>query len=171
MGSGFTKEQLSQLHRELQPLLTSRDELQNEGVVIPKAVKMDVFFQPRVVLEVKAASVTQSPLYRGVSLRFPRFVRLRPDKKASDVTRVDRLSWRVCWIQTTRESNKHNTDRKRSVEWTPPSIPCPLSARAPSRIDLPYAVTKRTNAYITLPGFTTQHRFFCRWSQLQPGVW
>ena len=92
MGIGFTKEQLSQLHRELQPLLTSREELQNEGVAIPKAVKMDVFFQPRVVLEVKAASITQSPLYRGVSLRFPRFVRFRPDKQASDVTRVDRLS-------------------------------------------------------------------------------
>ena len=46
----------------------------------------------------------------------------------------------------------------------------PTLRTAPSRIDLPYAVTKRNSPYITLPGFTTQHRFFCRWSQLQPGV-
>ena len=96
VGSGFTKEQLRQLHEELQPLLTSREELENMGVGIPKAVKMDAFFQPRVVLEVKAASVTRSPLYRGVSLRFPRFVRFRPDKKASDVTSVDAFPYCFC---------------------------------------------------------------------------
>lgn len=50
-------------------------------MVLPREVKMDAYFQPRVVLEVKAASVSQSPLYHGVSLRFPRFLRFREDKR------------------------------------------------------------------------------------------
>lgn len=97
MGSGFSKEQLEQLAQQLRPLACSREEAGQEGVVLPREVKMDAYFQPRVVLEVKAASVSQSPLYRGVSLRFPRFVRFREDKLPNDVTCFEDLSWFCCY--------------------------------------------------------------------------
>lgn len=58
----------------------------------------DVWFEPRFVWEVKAADLTLSPRYkagaaaladasgRGISLRFPRFVKVRDDKKAEQAT-------------------------------------------------------------------------------------
>lgn len=95
MGSGFSKEQLASLAQQLRPLVCSREEAGRQGVVLPREVKMDAYFQPRVVLEVKAASVSQSPLYQGVSLRFPRFLRFREDKQAKDVTSIEDL-WCVC---------------------------------------------------------------------------
>lgn len=97
MGSGFSKEQLAQLAQQLRPLACSREEAGRQGVVLPREVKMDAYFQPRVVLEVKAASVSQSPLYQGVSLRFPRFLRFREDKQAKDVTSLEDL-WCVCCV-------------------------------------------------------------------------
>lgn len=97
MGSGFSKEQLARLAQQLRPLACSREEAGRQGVVLPREVKMDAYFQPRVVLEVKAASVSQSPLYQGVSLRFPRFLRFREDKQAKDVTSLEDL-WCVCCL-------------------------------------------------------------------------
>lgn len=97
MGSGFSKEQLASLAQQLRPLACSREEAGRQGVVLPREVKMDAYFQPRVVLEVKAASVSQSPLYQGVSLRFPRFLRFREDKQAKDVTSLEDL-WCVCFL-------------------------------------------------------------------------
>ncbi|KAH0409435.1 hypothetical protein KCU90_g20880, partial [Aureobasidium melanogenum] len=58
----------------------------------------DVWFEPRLVWEVKTADLTLSPRYKaaadalgdpsgkGVSLRFPRYIRDRDDKKPDDAT-------------------------------------------------------------------------------------
>ena len=54
----------------------------------------DVWLLPRVVWEVRTADLTFSPahtagssqLHRGIGLRFPRFMRERPDKRVSDAT-------------------------------------------------------------------------------------
>ena len=60
---------------------------------------MDVYFQPSLVIEVQCAQISNSKLYaldkgdRGVSLRFPRFLRIRDDKKVEDITQYSDLVW------------------------------------------------------------------------------
>ncbi|KAF8558030.1 ATP-dependent DNA ligase [Imleria badia] len=58
--------------------------------------KPDVYFRPREVWEIRGADITLSPVslaalgevssVRGLSLRFPRFVRVREDKRPEDAT-------------------------------------------------------------------------------------
>lgn len=60
------------------------------------AVRPDVWFEPVQVWEVRAADFSVSPVYsaawghveagKGVSLRFPRFLRIRDDKTPEEAT-------------------------------------------------------------------------------------
>lgn len=81
---------------------------QPEAYICSKKVKPDVWIPPCTVLEVAFDSVSSSSFYlidnsqfpqpegraewKGLSLRFPRFVRKREDKKPTDCSRYDQIS-------------------------------------------------------------------------------
>lgn len=59
---------------------------------VPKGLLPDGWLEPSVVLEIAADEITQSPLHAaGVSLRFPRLVRVREDKNWEQATTVTEL--------------------------------------------------------------------------------
>lgn len=104
IGTGFSEEILSKLRAQLVEFEIDK----------PKPYYMhatgnlqqpDVWFEPKVVWEVKAADLSLSPKYmaakglsdsegkgRGISLRFPRFVRERDDKKPDDATSAQQVA-------------------------------------------------------------------------------
>lgn len=97
IGTGFSEALLTELHETLSPLVIDRPKPfydHSSG----KNDQPDVWFEPRFVWEVKTADLTLSPRYRaaasevgdgshkGVSLRFPRFIKVRDDKKPDDAT-------------------------------------------------------------------------------------
>ena len=52
-----------------------------------KEMEPNVWFEPKIVVEVLAAEITKSPFHAmGLALRFPRFLRFRDDKKAEQAT-------------------------------------------------------------------------------------
>ncbi|KAK6443255.1 ATP-dependent DNA ligase Cdc17 [Oleoguttula sp. CCFEE 5521] len=98
IGTGFSEVVLSELHETLSPLVIERPKPFYEHST-GKNDQPDVWFEPRYVWEVKTADLTLSPRYRaaaesfggdgthkGVSLRFPRFIQIREDKKPDDAT-------------------------------------------------------------------------------------
>ena len=65
-------------------------------------MKMDVWFEPKIVIEVIASEITLSPSHTaginslkegfGLALRFPKFTgKIRDDKKPEDATAVEEL--------------------------------------------------------------------------------
>lgn len=96
IGTGFSDEMLQQLYEKLSQTVVS--EPLNYVSYDPSAAP-DVWFEPSVLFEVLTADLSLSPIYkaganvldRGVSLRFPRFIRLRDDKKVEDATSSDQI--------------------------------------------------------------------------------
>lgn len=98
IGTGFSEALLDELHEQLSPLVIDRPKPFYDHSHGNKD-QPDVWFEARQVWEVKTADLTLSPRYRaaasqldpsaagkGVSLRFPRFLKLRDDKKPEDAT-------------------------------------------------------------------------------------
>ena len=87
-GGGLKDQELSDLYNQLQPLIIpSLPANYKIGKIEP-----NVLFSPKIVLEIKTADLSLSPIYtagagsedRGISLRFPRFQRVRNDKKPEE---------------------------------------------------------------------------------------
>ncbi|KAE8352250.1 hypothetical protein BDV28DRAFT_135489 [Aspergillus coremiiformis] len=105
IGTGFSEANLEELHKELSPLVIDRPKPFYTHSTIPKD-QPDVWFEPRLVWEVKTADLTLSPRYqaaadefvgttgggKGVSLRFPRFIKQREDKKPEEATTTKQVA-------------------------------------------------------------------------------
>ena len=92
LGTGFTDDVLFQLPSFFQELIEKNRPPRVVSDMLP-----DVWFYPSVVMEVKAAEITLSPVHRcgfgsvrentGLALRFPRFTgKFRKDKRPDDAT-------------------------------------------------------------------------------------
>ncbi|KAL1836397.1 hypothetical protein VTK73DRAFT_5073 [Phialemonium thermophilum] len=98
IGTGFSEAVLEELHAALSAIAIERPKpFYAHGGGGPH--QPDVWFEPRFVWEVKTADLTLSPRYKagcgegvdpaggkGISLRFPRFLRVRDDKKPDEAT-------------------------------------------------------------------------------------
>lgn len=87
IGTGFTDAVLSKFYNDLKRLAIEKPENYNTTQT------PDVWFEPVKVIEVRAADFTMSLDHtaatngsQGISLRFPRMVRERPDKKIDQLT-------------------------------------------------------------------------------------
>lgn len=98
IGTGFSEAVLEELHKSLSEIVIDRPKPfyahSSGGQHQP-----DVWFEPRHVWEVRTADLTLSPRYKagikegvdpagekGISLRFPRFIKVRDDKKPDEAT-------------------------------------------------------------------------------------
>ena len=99
IGTGFSEAALEEIYTALSPLVIDRPKPFYSHSTVPKD-QPDVWLEPRFVWEVKTADLTLSPRYqaaadefvgttgggKGVSLRFPRFIKARDDKKPDEAT-------------------------------------------------------------------------------------
>ncbi|KIY52715.1 ATP-dependent DNA ligase [Fistulina hepatica ATCC 64428] len=97
IGTGFSEEILQSHYNVLKPLETTSP----RGDVKHGGPKPDIWFEPKVVWEVLAADLSLSPIYtaamglagnKGISLRFPRFIRIRDDKDPDDATGPEQIA-------------------------------------------------------------------------------
>ncbi|KAG8531561.1 uncharacterized protein KY384_003191 [Bacidia gigantensis] len=97
IGTGFSEAILEDLHQKLGSAAIEKPKPFYSHSTVAKD-QPDVWFEPRFVWEVKTADLTLSPRYmagkealmdasgRGISLRFPRFIKERDDKKPEQAT-------------------------------------------------------------------------------------
>ncbi|EKM83893.1 hypothetical protein AGABI1DRAFT_51454 [Agaricus bisporus var. burnettii JB137-S8] len=97
IGTGFSDEILQSHYNELKPLELEKA----RGDVNIGGAKPDIWFEPKIVWEVLTADLSLSPIYtaahgtvdeRGISLRFPRFIRVRDDKHVEDATASEQVA-------------------------------------------------------------------------------
>ncbi|MFN4336668.1 MAG: ATP-dependent DNA ligase [Candidatus Nitrosocaldus sp.] len=97
VGTGFTDEDLERFYSMLSPYI-----IKHKHARVNSKLDADVWFEPRIVIEVIASEITLSPLHtcamnairegNGLALRFPKFTgRVRDDKSAEDATHVDEI--------------------------------------------------------------------------------
>ena len=96
-GTGFTDEDLAKL-----PKMMEKHRLLHKSPRVKSSLEADVWFEPKVVIEVIGAEITLSPIHTagidairkgsGLAIRFPRFTgNYRLDKAAEDTTTVKEI--------------------------------------------------------------------------------
>lgn len=91
IGTGFSEVNLEEFHKTLSQTASTEPK---SYVRYTSGAEPDVWFEPKMVWEVLTADLSLSPVYKagidelgkGVSLRFPRFIRVRDDKGPEDAT-------------------------------------------------------------------------------------
>lgn len=89
VGTGLTDEQFRRLFDRLNKLKTDK---KPENYLVDKLLVPDFWVKPELVVELAADEITKSPNHTaGVALRFPRLVRFREDKNASQATTLKEI--------------------------------------------------------------------------------
>lgn len=84
VGSGFSEESMKEMVKRCTKFETPVKPKEYE---VDKSLIPDVWVDPGILIEIKADSISKSPIYKtGLSLRFPRFVHFRDDKDISEAT-------------------------------------------------------------------------------------
>ena len=114
-GAGLKDEHLKKFHENLQQYII---ESPRKDYKIGN-VEVDVWFEPKLVWERKTADLSLSPIYtaaidegeekRGISLRFPRFIRERPDKQPHECTNSKEV-YQMYVNQSSNNKNKKEID-------------------------------------------------------------
>src|SRR5919107_1015581 len=98
VGTGFTDELLDKISNRLKHhIIANKNPRVNSG-----EIKMDVWFEPKIVIEIFSPEITLSPIYtthinkikKGyvLALRFPKFTgKIREDKNAEDSTTISEI--------------------------------------------------------------------------------
>jgi DNA ligase-1 len=97
VGTGFTDVHIEQFYKELEKHIVNQRHARTDT-----GMEMDVWFEPKIVIEVIASEITLSPSHTaakntirsgyGLALRFPKFTgKIRDDKKPEDATTVDEI--------------------------------------------------------------------------------
>jgi len=96
VATGFTDEELERMQDMLKPHIIPHKHPRVDSKITP-----DVWIEPKFVAEILGAELTLSPMHTccmnrvrqgvGISIRFPRFIRWRPDKAPEDATTEDEL--------------------------------------------------------------------------------
>ncbi|KAI9477143.1 ATP-dependent DNA ligase [Zychaea mexicana] len=99
LGTGFSDENLKEFYEKLKD--REVENVPRYYQIGDNPEKPDVWFSPKQVWEVKCADLSISPRYmagvglvddtKGISLRFPRFVRIRDDKEPEDCTTNEQI--------------------------------------------------------------------------------
>jgi len=103
IGTGFSDEDLKKHYEFFKPYILEKP---RPYYSYGEAVQPDVWFDAVQVWEVKAADLSLSPVHKaaiglvdsskGIALRFPRFIRIRDDKKPEEATSATQISELYC---------------------------------------------------------------------------
>jgi DNA ligase-1 len=95
VGTGFTDETLARLMK-----MFEKYKLEEKHKMVETKMKVDVWFEPKIVMEISGAEITISPIHTvaeeklkrgGLALRFPKFLRWREDKSSEEATTVEEI--------------------------------------------------------------------------------
>ncbi|KAG0036991.1 hypothetical protein BGZ82_003319 [Podila clonocystis] len=99
IGTGFSEQDLEDHHKELKEHTIAEPK---SYYVLGEGNRPDVWFAPVKVWEIKCADLSVSPVYKaavgivdstkGISLRFPRFIRIRDDKAPENATSSEQIA-------------------------------------------------------------------------------
>lgn len=120
IGTGFSETVLEERSVSLREKVIPKPKTYYSYADASNTNNPDVWFEPTQVWEVKAADLTISPVYRaavgivdpdkGISLRFPRLVRVREDKKPEEASSSEQVA-EMYTAQSNRSSN-HQDDKE-----------------------------------------------------------